>query len=288
MRLLFRVIVLAASPVIWAQLPATEVYSPLGRLFAAKPDPDHTIEAADLALATGPVSADLVLNAARTRDALLRFNESIPIYTRGFDDYPGDLRFPYFRGLRFISTRKFDFAIADLKRATEIAPASYDASVHLGIAYFLHGDYNHAAREYERCLAMAALPVPQFMRGMPADWHPCHALDDDRRAALLDWAWCAYRRASKPEEAARLLTAVTPTMKVRENAAHLQALLLYQGGSNTASGFGPGLWHALAGRRDQACAAYQAAVAGDDWAALGFIAAEREIAAGACKPLKKR
>jgi tetratricopeptide (TPR) repeat protein len=288
MRFFLRVFVLAASPAIWAQLPATEVYSPLGKAFAAKPDTEHSIAAADLALAKGPVTADLVLAAARVRDSLLRFHESIPIYTRGFDDYPGDVRFPLHRALRFISTRKFDFAIADLKRAAELAPASYDVSFHLGLAYFLHGDYNHAAREYQRCLYMADLPQPQFMRGMPADWRPCHAMDDDRRVALTDWAWCAYRRAGKPEEAAKLLAAVTPQMKVTENASHLQALLLYKGASAEAPGFGPGLWHALAGRREQGCAAYQQVVSNDDWAGISFIAAEKEIAAGACKPLKKR
>ena len=120
MRFFLRVVVLAALPVIWAQPPSAEVYSLLGKAFAARPDPDHAIEAADLALAKGPVTADLVLAAARVRDSLLRFNESIPIYTRGFDDYPGDVRFPLHRGIRFISTRKFDFAIADLKRAADL------------------------------------------------------------------------------------------------------------------------------------------------------------------------
>ena len=135
---------------------------------------------------------------------------------------------------------------------------------------------------------MAELPRPQFLRGMPADWSPCHAMDDDRRAVLTDWAWCAYRRAGKVGEAAKLLATINPLMKVKDNASHLRALLLYKGASADATGFGPGLWHALAGRREQACAAYQRVVANDDWAGIPFIAAEKEIAAGACRPLKKR
>jgi len=298
---------LTAAPLLlgqlaWGQVPEPEVYSPLGRSFIAKPDEARSIEKADAALSKGPASADLLLAAARARDAVLRFSESIPLYTRGADDYPGDVRFPRFRGHRFISTRKFDFAISDLKKAAELAPASFDVSYHLALAYYLRRDYNHAAREYQRCLAMAALPKPQFMRGMPADWRPCHAMDDDTRVAVTEWAWRALRRAAKPEEAAKLLTAIQPQMAVKENQSYLRTLLLYKGvyteaqtlappldGNAAATiGYGVGLWHWLEGRKDRACIAWERVVNHPNWAAFGFIAAEAEIFRGACKPVKKR
>ena len=286
----------------WGQVPDPQVYSPLGKSFTAKPDDARAIEKADLDLSKGPVSAELLLAAARARDTVLRFSESIPLYTRGMDDYPGDVRFPRFRGHRFISTRKFDFAIADLKKAAELAPASFDASYHLALAYYLRGDYNHAAREYQRCLSMAALPKPQFMKGMPVDWRPCYDMDDDTRVAVTEWAWRALHRAAKPGEAAKLLTAIHPQMAVKENQSYFRTLLLYKGlrteeealaapldgNAVPTVGYGVGLWHWLEGRKAQACLAWERVVTGENWAAFGFIAAESELARGACKSSKKR
>lgn len=302
MRFFLLVIVLAAAPVVWGQALEPEVYSPLGQAFAAQPDNGRTVEMADLALAKGPASAELLLAAARARDTVLRFRESIPLYTRGMDDYPGDVRFLRFRGHRFVSTRKFDFAVSDLKKAAELAPASFDVSYHLGLAYYLRGDYNHAAREYQRCLAMAAQPKPAFLKGMPAGWRPCQAMDEDSRAAITAWAWRALRRAGKPEEAIKLLAAIGEKMAVRENQSYHRTLLLYKGlhteaqteaapldgNAAPAIGYGVGLWHWLEGRKEQACAAWERVVAGANWAAFGFIAAEAELARGVCKSGKKR
>lgn len=297
MRLSPRVLACLALPAIWAQAP--EAFSPSGKAFSALPDKSNTVLVADLALAKDPASADLLLAAACGRDTLLRFSESLPLYTRGMDEHPGDVRFPRYRGHRFISTRKFDFAIADLKRAAEIAPVSFDVSYHLGLAYYLRGDYNHAAREYQRCLTMAAQPKPQFMRGMPADWRPCQGLDDNARVAITEWAWRANRRAGKPEEAEKLLATITDAMKVTDNQSYYRTLLLYKGlrtevdippDANAVAtvSYGLGLWHWLAGRKDQACAAWQRAVSGENWSAFGFIAAEADLGRGLCKPAKKR
>jgi len=291
---------LAAASLIYAQEP--EVFSALGRSFHARPDGEGTVEKADLALAKGPASADLLLAAARARDAVLRFRESVPLYTRGIDDYPGDVRFLRFRGHRFISTRKFDFAISDLKRAAEMAPASFDVSYHLALAYYMRGDYNHAAREYQRCLAMAPAAKPAFMKGMPADWRACYAMEDDPRIAITEWAWRALRRAGKPEEAAKLLETIHPQMTVTENKSYFRTLLLYKGlrteeqmseppmdgNAVPTIGYGVGLWHWLNGRKEQACTTWERVVSGENWAAFGFIGAEIELARGACKPVKKR
>ena len=288
---------LLCGQLVCAQRPEPEVYSPLGKKFSAKPDEAGLIQAADRALAKGPATPDLLISAARARDAVLRFSESIPIYTRGIDDYPADARFLRFRGHRFISTRRFDFAVSDLKRAIELAPASFDVSYHLALAYYLHGDFNHAAREYQRCLAMAAQQAPEFLKGMPAGWRSCYAMDDDAKVAVADWAWRALRRAGKADEAAKLLEAIGEQSTVKENKSYLQNLLLYKGLRTEAQTlaaasdgnalptihYAAGLWNWLAGRREPACALWEQAVTGENWAAFGFIAAEAELARGSCK-----
>ncbi|MBM3767456.1 MAG: hypothetical protein FJW32_18855 [Acidobacteria bacterium] len=280
-------------------LSAQEAFSPQGKAYFAKADATGSVERADIALAKDQNSAELLLAAARARDVLLRFSESIPLYTRGIDEHPGDVRFLRFRGHRFISTRKFDFAVADLKKAAEMAPASFDVSYHLGLAFYLRGDFNHAAREYQRCLALAGQPQPDFLKGLPAGWRPCYAMDDDSRVAITEWTWRALRRAGKPDEAAKLLATISETMNVKENQSYFKTLLLYKGVAQSAAGeggnavptigYGVGLWHHLNGRKEQACREWQRA-AGDveNWSAFGLIAAEIEIGRGLCKPVKKR
>lgn len=276
-----------------------EVFSPLGKSYTSNPDANQAIQKADLALATGPANADLLLAAAAARDAVLCFSESIPMYGRGMDEYPSDVRFPRFRGHRFISTRRFDPAIVDLKKATEMAPASFDASYHLGLAFYLRGDYGHAAREYQRCLAMATQTKPASFKGLPATWRNCYSLDDDARVAITVWAWSALRRAGKTAEAAALLSGIHSNLQIRENRSYFRALLLYKGersetqtmsaaDSVATTGYAIGLWHWVDGRKEQACAYWERVLTDPNWAAFGFIAAEGELARGACKVTKKR
>ena len=300
MRMPGHVLLFCAAAAMPAQVREPEVFSALGKAYSAKPDPGSDIEKADLALAKAPHSADLLLAAARARDSLLRFRDSIPLYTRGIDEFPGDVRFLRYRGHRFISTRRLDFAVADLKKAAEIAPASFDVAYHLGLAYYLRGDFNHAAREYQRCLSLAALPKPEFLKGIPEGWRSCYSLDDDSRVALTEWAWRACRRAGKTEEAARMLASIKEDMSVRENQSYFKTLLLYKGLRTESQvlappldgnalptlAYGIGLWHWLEGRRDRACEMWSRAVADPNWSAFGLIAAEAELSRGVCSKRK--
>ena len=137
---------------------------------------------------------------------------------------------------------------------------------------------------------------------MPADWRACYAMDDDTRVGITEWAWRALRRGAKPEEAAKLLDAITQQMIVKENQSYFRTLLLYKGlrtedqtlaaplDGNAAPtiGYGVGLWHWLEGRKEQACSAWKRVVTDSNWAAFGFIGAEVELAKGACPTGKKR
>lgn len=276
---------------------AQEFYSPLGKSFRSIPDTQGTVEAADLALAKGPASAELLLAAAAARDALYRFSESIPLYTRGLDEYPSDVRFLRFRGHRFLSIRRFDPAILDLKRAAEMAPASFDVSYHLALAYYFRGDYSHAAREYQRCLAMSAANPPTVFRGLPAGWRTCYQLDADSRVATLHWNWLALRRAGRSAEAAALIAPVDDTVKVKDNSAYLRGILQFkrehaeaatQPQAGPTVGYSLGMWHLLAGRKTEACAAFDKVLTSPHWSTFGFIGAENEVARGACRAVRKR
>jgi len=276
---------------------AQEFYSPLGKSFRSLPDSQGIVEAADLALAKGPPSAELLLAAAAARDALYRFSESIPLYTRGLDEYPNDVRFLRFRGHRFLNIRRYDPAILDLKRAAEMAPASFDVSYHLALAYYFRGDYGHAAREYQRCLAMSAANPPATLRGIPAGWRTCYQMDADARVATLHWSWLALRRAGKPADADALLAPIDDKFNVKDNSAYLRGVLQFkrvhaeaavQPESGPTVGYSLGMWHLLAGRRSEACAAFDKVLASPHWSTFGYIGAENEVARGACRAARKQ
>lgn len=298
-RLLWLVVLIGS---LHAQRKEPEVYSPLGKAYFARPDSTGVIAKADADLAKDGDKADLILAAARARDQFLRFADSIPIYTRGMQLYADDVRFPRYRGHRLISIRRFDAALVDLKAAAELAPSSFDVSYHLGLAYFLRGDFNHAAREYNRCLAMADKPKPDFLRGMPTGWRSCYALDDDSRVALTDWAYRALRRAGKPAEAKALLDRITENMAVKENTSYHKALLFYKGlrteeqilggtlpgNALVTTGYGVAVFHRLEGRNERACELLEKIVLDENWSAFGLIGAEADLARKYCVPTKKK
>ena len=281
-----------------------EVVSALGRTFYAQPDAKGEIARADAALANDPANVDLLLAAARARDGALQFNAAIELYSKGIAAAPGDARLYRFRGHRYISTRRFEAAVKDLEKAATLSPASFDISYHLGLAYYLKGEFRRAADEYARCWAMAEKKQapPGAAEKLPAGWRSCADWNDDTRVAVADWRYRALRRAGRQAEAGRVLEAISPEMQVKENLSYFQALLFYKGlrreeeildrakleGNQLATiGFGVANFHLVEGRIAPACALWREIVAGETWNAFGFIAAETELArGGACGPAR--
>jgi len=279
--------------------PAPEVTSALGRRFFAKPDADGAIAGADAALAASPGDLDLLLAAARARDAALQFSGSIPLYSQAIAGAPEDVRAYRFRGHRYISTRRFAEAARDLEKARALAPASFDVAYHLALAYFLQGEFGKAADEYGRCLASTAEGP------LPAGWRSCAAAarSDDDRVAIADWRYRALRRAGRRGPAAQLLATIREGMAVKENAAYYQALLFYRGlrtedevlapktlEDNTfvTTAYGLASYYAAEKRTHDACRLLRAIVADEPhWNGFGFIAAEADLStrlAVACTP----
>lgn len=287
------------SPAPAVQQAAPEVTSAFGRRFFAKPDTDGAIAKADAALAASPGDVDLLLAAARARDAALQFSGSIPLYTKAIDLAPGDVRAYRFRGHRYISTRRFALAVRDLETARALAPASFDVAYHLALAYFLSGEFAKAADEYGRCLASTGEGP------LPAGWRSCAAAagSDDDRVAITDWRYRALRRAGRRRPAAQLLATIREGMAVKENGAYYQALLFYRGlrteddvlapktlEDNTfvTTAYGLASHYVAEKRLPDACRLLRAIVADEPhWNGFGFIAAETDLStrlAAACRP----
>jgi tetratricopeptide (TPR) repeat protein len=225
-----------------------------------------------------------------------RFREAIDIYSRGIADHPDEPRLYRHRGHRHVTVRRFDLAVADLRRAAglirghadEIEPdglpnarniptSTLQSNIwyHLGLAHYLRGDFAAARRAYRECLRVSTNP--------------------DMLCATSHWLYMTLRRLGRENEARALLEPIRPDLDVIENRGYLRLLLMYKGvlpadsllapsaGEQSALddatvGYGVGNWHLYHGRAAAAESVFRRVVAGPQWPAFGHIAAEAELA----------
>ncbi len=239
------------------------------------------------------LSEDNIIWYGRRLAYLYKYVEAIEAYTKGLSNHQSSYRLLRHRGHRFISIRKFELAIEDLKKAAhlvqdqplEVEPdgipnrlnkplsnTHFNIWYHLGLAYYLQGDFKAAAKSYETCLQ--------------------YALNDDLLCAVVDWLYMTYRELGEVNQANKLLSLVHEEMKIIENDAYFKRIMMYQGkikpeallevtpgNSDEAlavatQGFGLGNWYRLQGDEERATEIFSQVVKGESWSAFGFIAAE--------------
>lgn len=124
-------------------------------------------------------SADNLIWLGRRTAYMGHYKNAIDIYTKGIDQYSKDARFYRHRGHRYISIRCFNLAIKDFKKAArltrgkpnEVEPDGLPNALniptstlqgniyyHLGLAYYLQGEYRQALWAYKKCLILAKKP----------------------------------------------------------------------------------------------------------------------------------
>lgn len=259
-----------------AQTAAPEITSLLGVQYFSQPDAKGEVKAAEEKLAADPKNLDLLIALGRAQANVWRYQDAIATYTRGIQIAPMNAMLYRHRGHRYITTRQFDKAVADLERAAKLNDHDFDIWYHLGLAHYLKGNYNKAIKAYEQCRAVAEKEGK-----------------DDSIIAVSDWLYMTYRRAKKNDEAAKVLARITPTMNVKENKSYFDRLLFYKGLKQEAEifnlekatdleiatvGYGLGNWHLYNGQRAKAEEYFRKITAGKYWPAFGFIAAEVELA----------
>ena len=240
-----------------------------------------------------PDDADALIWVGRRTAYLGRYREAIDLYTQGITRHPADARMYRHRGHRYLTVREIDRAVADLEKADaliagrpdEVEPdglpnarniptGTLNSNVwyHLALAYYLQGDFSRAADTWRRALDAVA--------------------NADNLVASGNWLYLALRRAGRDAEAARVLEPVTADLDVIENGSYHQLLLMYKGertpeallaaaeaGSGDAAvRYGVSAWLLVNGRRREAEAIWARLLAGRDWAAFGYLAAEAEVA----------
>ncbi|MFN8687019.1 MAG: hypothetical protein ACK532_16750 [Acidobacteriota bacterium] len=254
-------------------------------------DKEGKITAALAVMNQDASNPNLRLAAGRTIDAFLRFNESIPIYGDGIEKFPKDYRFPRLRGQRHISIRYFREAIADLEKAVQLAPNSFDAAYYLGLAYYFQGEHDRAASSFARCEAQTEKPLAgkaDLLGG-----RSCETIRQDPNVLvpLQYWRYLALRRSGNMEAARNYLNTVDPNLTVSSARPFQDALLFFLGKkdiSELLAGANEGgrdfLTRSTAaatflfteGERAQACSIWARNAMDQNWDHLGVINSEAE------------
>jgi tetratricopeptide (TPR) repeat protein len=239
----------------------------------AKNEDAEALAAYEQAIRLDPSQPEYHVGKGRTLARLRRYDEAFLAYGEALRLRPGDPMILRYRGHNYINVRKFDLALADLEAAEAKKSDDFGIYYHLALAYYLTGQFAKAAHAYEGCVRTAA--------------------GDEERVSCWAWQYPALRRAGRREDAEALLARVTPDLKVSENNAYLDRLLLFKGvkteeqvaaqmGASALAratvGYGIGLWHLIEGRPDRARVYFEQATTSDAWQAFGYIAAEIELA----------
>ena len=269
-------------------------------LYPPEPPPEaREVYEANLAQATAdyeadPNDADAIIWYGRRAAYLGDYLKAIAIFGEGIEKHPGDARMYRHRGHRHITTRQLNAAILDLQTAAHLVAGTEDQVepdglpnalgiptstlqsniwYHLGLAYYLKGDFENALSTYRECMQVSTNP--------------------DMQVATSHWLYMTLRRLGSEDEAAMVLALIDADMEIIENDGYHRLLLMYKGElpleslladvegddgvQNATLGYGIGNWHAYNGRPKQAEAVFRNILRGPQWAAFGYIAAEADL-----------
>lgn len=240
-----------------------------------------------------PDDLDNIIWYGRRLAYLGKYQEAISIYTTGLQKHPNSYRLLRHRGHRYITIRRFDDAVNDLQTAAfyvrnepvEIEqdgiPNAYNRPLsnnkfniwyHLGLAYYLTGNYDKAISSYKKCLEFSS--------------------NEDLKVATTNWLYNTYLKIGNISAAESLANEISSRMKLIENRAYHDLVMLYRGfvtpelliERNTSGGtldatvgYGIGNYYLYNGKIQKAIEIFTRIVESDQWDSFGYIAAEVEL-----------
>ncbi|KYG76316.1 tetratricopeptide repeat protein [Roseivirga ehrenbergii] len=225
---------------------------------------------------------------------LTNYNKAIEVFTAGINKFPNSYKLYRHRGHRYISTRQFEKAEADYKKAFELmdrekievepdgAPNSmniplsntqFNILYHYGLALYLQGKFEEATAIYKECLK--------------------YSVNDDLLVATTDWLYMSLMREGKAEEAATVLEPIHSEMNIIENDSYYKRIMMYKGElakeellrtdqmdvalSLATQGYGMGNWYLYNGDTTKAKEIFQKVIETGNWPAFGYVAAEVDL-----------
>ena len=158
------------------------------------------------------------------------FQEAIKLFTLGIKNHPDDARFYRHRGHRYISTRQYNKAISDFKKAVLLIDGKVDQLepdglpntkniplstlhgniwYHLGLAYYLKNDMKNALKAFNN-------------RSVTHKY-------DDNIVSGGHWLYMINRRLGKIDKSSAVINEVHKDMDIIENMSYHQSCLFYKG-----------------------------------------------------------
>jgi len=238
-----------------------------------------------------PENIENIIWYGRRLAYLGEYNEAIHIYSIGLDKDPDNYKLLRHRGHRYITIRKFDKAIEDLQRAAfhsrpaknEIEPdglpnrlnkplsnTKFNIWYHLGIAYYLKGNYDKAISSFKQCMEFCD--------------------NDDLLVANTNWFYMTYQKIGNKSAAEELLEPINSGMEIIEKYAYYQLLQMYRGdvladdlldkaerennSLDPTLGYGLANWYLYNGQLEKGKTILDRILLSRQWDAFGYEAAE--------------
>jgi tetratricopeptide (TPR) repeat protein len=264
-----------------------EAISGLGRKLYALPD-DGAITDAKASLAKDPHNVALVLQLSQAQAGQRQYQEAVATCTKAIAFAPKNADLYLERGHRELGLRRFLAARSDLEQAVALNSKSLEANYHLALSYYFTGNFDMAAKYFQRAIDLAQTP--------------------DSIIDCSNWLYVSLRREGQDDRAAVVLKKITPVIKNTEPHLYfyLQLLHFYQGliseeavmppkpavSSDTehelsfdTTGYGVGNWHLYRHQPVQAASSFRSVVTGQAWNSWGFIGSETELVRMKEKPV---
>ena len=172
-------------------------------------EPDEELAALNAKIEADPENAGLWMEKGLVLAKNSLYREAGECYARAIAIEP-------FNGIlyrhwahRMLSQWRFEDACAGFALAARLIPDNWDVWYHLGLSYFLLGQYKKAAEAYQRCLELSTR--------------------EDELIAVCDWYYMTELRLGDRAAAEKLLDNIHEDFDPGENTAYFRRLLMYKG-----------------------------------------------------------
>lgn len=251
---------------------------------------------------SNPDSLEEIVWYGRRLGYMGQYNKAIQVYSEGLEKFSDSYELLRYRGEAFITIRYFDKAMEDLEKAVffsrkvpneieedgipnrlrkPIKNVQFNIWYHLGLAYYLKGNFDKAISAYQKCMEVSD--------------------NDDLKVATTTWLYRTYIKIGNNEEAMAVLEPIDKNMNLVENRAYHNILMLFKeevspekiyelasqrdNSLDPTVGYGLGNWYVLQGEVAIATETFDQVLAGGSWDSFGYIASEVERANLSSAPL---
>ena len=252
---------------------------------------DSLLQEANTIYQTDTNDLQSIIWYGRRLASMYRFRDAITIFSTGINIHPDAPELYRHRGQLYIKTRHLDAAIDDLSKAAslskdrmietepDVIPNKLDIPMsnlrfniyyHLGLAWYLKGDYKKAVDALSSC--------------------DLYAINPDLKVAETYWLYLSLLRMGEKVSAFSLLGTIDPNIEIIENDAYLRILLMHK--SLTGKDefpdsipdsivdpielYGISNWYSLKNIPAEASKFRYKILSSTDWFNIGYIAAEAD------------